>query len=34
LNQVTVLNPGRTLAAGTPDEICVHKGVVNACFGG
>jgi branched-chain amino acid transport system permease protein len=29
-----VLNLGRTLAAGTPDEIRVHKEVVNACLGG
>jgi ABC-type branched-subunit amino acid transport system ATPase component len=34
LVQVTVLNLGRTLAAGTPDEIRVHKKVVNAYLGG
>jgi ABC-type branched-subunit amino acid transport system ATPase component len=33
LNQVTVLNLGRTLAAGTPDEIRVHREVVNAYLG-
>jgi branched-chain amino acid transport system permease protein len=34
LNQVTVLNLGRTLAAGTPGEIRVHKEEVNAYLGG
>ncbi len=33
-DQVTVLNLGRILAAGTPDEIRVHKEVVNAYLGG
>jgi ABC-type branched-subunit amino acid transport system ATPase component/ABC-type branched-subunit amino acid transport system permease subunit len=33
-NQVTVLNLGRTLAAGTPAEIRVHKEVVSAYLGG
>jgi branched-chain amino acid transport system permease protein len=33
-DQVTVLNLGRTLAAGTPDEIRVHKEVVSAYLGG
>jgi ABC-type branched-subunit amino acid transport system ATPase component len=33
-DQVTVLNLGRTLAAGTPAEIRVHKEVVNAYLGG
>ena len=32
--QVTVLNLGRTLAAGTPAEIRVHKEVVSAYLGG
>jgi len=31
---VTVLNLGRTLAAGTPTEIRVHKEVVSAYLGG
>jgi len=31
---VTVLNLGRTLAAGTPAEIRVHKEVVSAYLGG
>jgi branched-chain amino acid transport system permease protein len=33
LNQVTVLDLRRTLAAGTPDEIRVHREVVNAYLG-
>ena len=33
-DQVTVLNLGRTLAAGTPAEIRVHKEVVRAYLGG
>ncbi len=33
-DQVTVLNLGRTLAAGTPAEIRVHKEVVSAYLGG
>lgn len=33
-HQVTVLNLGRTLAAGTPAEIRVHKEVVSAYPGG
>jgi branched-chain amino acid transport system permease protein len=33
-DQVTVLNLGRILAAGTPAEIRVHKEVVNAYLGG
>ncbi|WJR76968.1 branched-chain amino acid ABC transporter ATP-binding protein/permease [Bradyrhizobium sp. NP1] len=33
-HQVTVLNLGRVLAAGTPDEIRVHKEVVSAYLGG
>jgi branched-chain amino acid transport system permease protein len=33
-DQVTVLNLGRTLAAGTPSEIRVHKEVVSAYLGG
>jgi len=33
-DQVTVLNLGRTLAAGTPAQIRVHKEVVNAYLGG
>ena len=33
-HQVTVLNLGRTLAAGTPAEIRVHKEVVSAYLGG
>jgi branched-chain amino acid transport system permease protein len=33
-NYVTVLNLGRTLAAGTPAEIRVHKEVVSAYLGG
>jgi branched-chain amino acid transport system permease protein len=33
-DQVTVLNLGRTLAAGTPDQIRVHKEVVSAYLGG
>jgi branched-chain amino acid transport system permease protein len=33
-HQVTVLNLGRTLAAGTPEEIRVHKEVVSAYLGG
>jgi ABC-type branched-subunit amino acid transport system ATPase component len=32
-DQVTVLNLGRTLAAGTPAEIRVHKEVVSAYLG-
>ncbi len=32
-DQVTVLNLGRTLAAGTPEEIRVHKEVVSAYLG-
>jgi ABC-type branched-subunit amino acid transport system ATPase component/ABC-type branched-subunit amino acid transport system permease subunit len=32
-DQVTVLNLGRTLAAGTPKEIRVHKEVVSAYLG-
>jgi branched-chain amino acid transport system ATP-binding protein/branched-chain amino acid transport system permease protein len=33
-DQVTVLNLGKTLAAGTPAEIRVHKEVVSAYLGG
>ena len=33
-HQVTVLNLGRMLAAGTPAEIRVHKEVVSAYLGG
>jgi len=33
-DQVTVLNLGRILAAGTPAEIRVHKEVVSAYLGG
>jgi branched-chain amino acid transport system permease protein len=33
-HQVTVLNLGRILAAGTPDEIRTHKEVVSAYLGG
>jgi branched-chain amino acid transport system permease protein len=33
-DHVTVLNLGRTLAAGTPAEIRVHKEVVSAYLGG
>ena len=33
-DQVTVLNLGRTLAAGTPEQIRVHKEVVSAYLGG
>ena len=33
-DEVTVLNLGRTLAAGTPEEIRVHKEVVSAYLGG
>ncbi len=33
-HQVTVLNLGRTLAAGTPAEIRSHREVVNAYLGG
>jgi ABC-type branched-subunit amino acid transport system ATPase component/ABC-type branched-subunit amino acid transport system permease subunit len=33
-DQVTVLNLGRTLAAGTPADIRVHKEVVSAYLGG
>ena len=33
-DQVTVLNLGRALAAGTPAEIRVHKEVVSAYLGG
>jgi branched-chain amino acid transport system permease protein len=33
-HQVTVLNLGRTLAAGTPAEIRVHREVVSAYLGG
>jgi branched-chain amino acid transport system permease protein len=33
-DRVTVLNLGRTLAAGTPAEIRVHKEVVHAYLGG
>ncbi|HEY4748394.1 MAG TPA: ATP-binding cassette domain-containing protein [Steroidobacteraceae bacterium] len=33
-DEVTVLNLGRTLAAGTPAEIRVHKEVVSAYLGG
>jgi ABC-type branched-subunit amino acid transport system ATPase component len=33
-DQVTVLNLGRTLAAGTPAEIRAHKEVVRAYLGG
>src|SRR4029077_2461777 len=33
-DQVTVLNLGRVLAAGTPDEIRAHKEVVSAYLGG
>ncbi|MHC2468811.1 branched-chain amino acid ABC transporter ATP-binding protein/permease [Bradyrhizobium embrapense] len=33
-HEVTVLNLGRTLAAGTPAEIRVHKEVVSAYLGG
>jgi hypothetical protein len=33
-HQVTVLNLGRTLAAGTPEVIRVHKEVVSAYLGG
>jgi ABC-type branched-subunit amino acid transport system ATPase component/ABC-type branched-subunit amino acid transport system permease subunit len=33
-DQVTVLNLGRTLAAGTPAEIRTHKEVVSAYLGG
>ncbi|HEU0146509.1 MAG TPA: ATP-binding cassette domain-containing protein, partial [Bradyrhizobium sp.] len=33
-DQVTVLNLGRTLAAGTPAEIRVHREVVSAYLGG
>ena len=33
-HQVTVLNLGRTLAAGTPAEIRIHKEVVSAYLGG
>jgi len=33
-NHITVLNLGRTLAAGTPAEIRVHKEVVSAYLGG
>jgi branched-chain amino acid transport system permease protein len=33
-DQVTVLNLGRTLAAGTPTEIRIHKEVVSAYLGG
>ncbi|WP_407147942.1 ABC transporter permease subunit [Bradyrhizobium sp. ORS 86] len=33
-HQVTVLNLGRTLAAGTPAEIRTHKEVVSAYLGG
>ena len=32
-DQITVLNLGRTLAAGTPAEIRVHKEVVSAYLG-
>ena len=32
-HQVTVLNLGRVLAAGTPAEIRVHKEVVSAYLG-
>jgi ABC-type branched-subunit amino acid transport system ATPase component len=32
-DQVTVLNLGRTLAAGTPEQIRVHKEVVSAYLG-
>jgi len=33
-HQITVLNLGRILAAGTPAEIRVHKEVVSAYLGG
>jgi branched-chain amino acid transport system ATP-binding protein/branched-chain amino acid transport system permease protein len=33
-DQVTVLNLGRTLAAGTPAEIRIHREVVSAYLGG
>jgi ABC-type branched-subunit amino acid transport system ATPase component len=33
-HHVTVLNLGRTLAAGTPAEIRSHREVVNAYLGG
>jgi ABC-type branched-subunit amino acid transport system ATPase component/ABC-type branched-subunit amino acid transport system permease subunit len=33
-DQVTVLNLGKTLAAGTPAEIRIHKEVVSAYLGG
>ncbi|MGE0421327.1 MAG: ATP-binding cassette domain-containing protein [Reyranellaceae bacterium] len=33
-DRVTVLNLGKTLAAGTPDEIRSHREVVNAYLGG
>jgi len=33
-DQVTVLNLGKTLAAGTPREIRAHREVVNAYLGG
>jgi ABC-type branched-subunit amino acid transport system ATPase component len=33
-DDVTVLNLGKILAAGTPDEIRAHKEVVNAYLGG
>ncbi|HEY4748009.1 MAG TPA: high-affinity branched-chain amino acid ABC transporter ATP-binding protein LivG, partial [Steroidobacteraceae bacterium] len=33
-DEVTVLNLGRTLAAGTPAEIRIHKELVSACLGG
>jgi branched-chain amino acid transport system permease protein len=33
-HQVTVLNLGKTLAAGTPSEVRLHREVVNAYLGG
>ena len=33
-HHVTVLNLGKTLAAGTPAEIRSHREVVNAYLGG
>jgi branched-chain amino acid transport system permease protein len=33
-HEITVLNLGKTLAAGTPAEIRSHREVVNAYLGG
>jgi branched-chain amino acid transport system ATP-binding protein/branched-chain amino acid transport system permease protein len=33
-DRITVLNLGKVLAAGTPDEIRTHKEVVSAYLGG